>query len=192
MKRRIVTSLDQRLTDSSDPRFRSLATGKAMEEARRLIGYIIQFAINPDYRPELAAEHDGMYSFFLSGDHSIGKLVRKASIVVCKIQPFESCGMPAGQYTQLIASIEFRKGKQWIKTLDLFIDSCGRGSYGGWILPSELPKQKKEAAERESLPSRQQRDPGYWLARSCADADARTYTAQDAEYAEAGQEPWHP
>lgn len=59
-------------------------------------------------------------------------------------------------------------------------------------MPRERKKkqQNKKGGEEVSPPPKQ--DSGYGFARSCADADARTHTAEDAFYAEAGQEHWHP
>jgi hypothetical protein len=59
-------------------------------------------------------------------------------------------------------------------------------------MPEQKKKSEEQEVKQEPLPTQQKRDSGYWLARSFADADARTHTALDAWYAEAGKEHWHP
>jgi hypothetical protein len=140
MKRRIVTSFDQRFYLDPDDFFKTFALCKGMKKVVEIIGCLELAAISPTgYSRQFAEE--GLLpdarmtrTYFLDGQENnahLRKALESATMIVCKVEPLRY-----SQSASAYLHCEFRRDKIAIAQIEFIFSEdgnelvcCGRSGY---------------------------------------------------------------
>ncbi len=134
MKRRIVTSFDQRFYLDPDDFYKTFVLCRGMKKIVEIIGYLELLAINPTGFSQQFTEEgllpDAQYAhqYFLDGTErntDLRKVLESTTLISCRIEPLRNESNPSKAAAWM--KCEFRRGGQPLAQIEFIYEQDGGG-----------------------------------------------------------------